>query len=180
MLTVNIPANYRYVETWHFFKVEFNFYVTDTSCSWSAWSGVKFLLLSAQTRLEIVPTSFKKHPVVSLFQQTLRQSPEQRSLARLHFSSYSGTNNANILLTNQNWQRVSNYEYFLTLCVCGREGRSSAVFTRTQHSGCCSYSEKKTIFQLIYGKWNEYSMFTCICASSCLNAMEFKLNWLPL
>lgn len=147
MLTVNIPANYRYVETWHFFKVEFNFYVTDTSCSWSAWSGVKFLLLSAQTRLEIVPTSFKKHPVVSLFQQTLRQSPEQRSLARLHFSSYSGTNDGNILLTNQNWQRVSNYEYFLTLFVCLRSWRTII---------CCVYTH--TTFWLLLLFWKrQYS-----------------------
>lgn len=143
MLTVNVPANYRYVETWHFFKVEFNFYVTDTSCSWSAWSGVKFLLLSAQTRLEIVPTSFKKHPVVSLFQQTLRQSPEQRSLARLHFSSYSGTNDGNILLTNQNWQRVSNYEYFLTLFVCLRSWRTII---------CCVYTHTTSWLLLLFWK----------------------------
>lgn len=144
MLTVNVPANYRYVETWHFFKVEFNFYVTDTSCSWSAWSGVKFLLLSAQTRLEIVPASFKKHPVVSLFQQTLRQSPEQRSLARLHFSSYSGTNDGNILLINQNWQRVSNYEYFLTLFVCLRSWRTIS---------CCVYTH--TTFWLLLLFWKK-------------------------
>lgn len=149
MLTVNIPANYRYVETWHFFKVEFNFYVTDTSCSWSAWSGVKFLLLSAQTRLEIVPTSFKKHPVVSLFQQTLRQSPEQRSLARLHFSSYSGTNDGNILLTNQNWQRVSNYEYFLTLFVCLRSWRTII---------CCVYTH--TTFWLLLLIWKKDNILT--------------------
>lgn len=149
MLTVNIPANYRYVETWHFFKVEFNFYVTDTSCSWSAWSGVKFLLLSAQTRLEIVPTSFKKHPVVSLFQQTLRQSPEQRSLARLHFSSYSGTNDGNILLTDQNWQRVSNYEYFLTLFVCLRSWRTII---------CCVYTH--TTFWLLLLIWKKDNILT--------------------
>lgn len=149
MLTVNIPANYRYVETWHFFKVEFNFYVTDTSCSWSAWSGVKFLVLSAQTRLEIVPTSFKKHPVVSLFQQTLRQSPEQRSLARLHFSSYSGTNDGNILLTDQNWQRVSNYEYFLTLFVCLRSWRTII---------CCVYTH--TTFWLLLLIWKKDNILT--------------------
>lgn len=149
MLTVNIPANYRYVETWHFFKVEFNFYVTDTSCSWSAWSGVKFLLLSAQTRLEIVPASFKKHPVVSLFQQTLRQSPEQRSLARLHFSSYSGTNDGNILLTDQNWQRVSNYEYFLTLFVCLRSWRTII---------CCVYTH--TTFWLLLLIWKKDNILT--------------------
>lgn len=149
MLTVNVPANYRYVETWHFFKVEFNFYVTDTSCSWSAWSGVKFLLLSAQTRLEIVPTSFKKHPVVSLFQQTLRQSPEQRSLARLHFSSYSGTNDGNILLTDQNWQRVSNYEYFLTLFVCLRSWRTII---------CCVYTH--TTFWLLLLIWKKDNILT--------------------
>lgn len=149
MLTVNIPANYRYVETWHFFKVEFNFYVTGTSCSWSAWSGVKFLLLSAQTRLEIVPASFKKHPVVSLFQQTLRQSPEQRSLARLHFSSYSGTNDGNILLTDQNWQRVSNYEYFLTLFVCLRSWRTII---------CCVYTH--TTFWLLLLIWKKDNILT--------------------
>lgn len=148
-MTVNIPANYRYVETWHFFKVEFNFYVTGTSCSWSAWSGVKFLLLSAQTRLEIVPASFKKHPVVSLFQQTLRQSPEQRSLAPLHFSSYSGTNDGNILLTDQNWQRVSNYEYFLTLFVCLRSWRTII---------CCVYTH--TTFWLLLLIWKKDNILT--------------------
>ena len=57
MLAVNVPASHRYVEILHLSNVEFNCYVTDTSCSWFSWLGIKFLVLSAQMWFEIVPTS---------------------------------------------------------------------------------------------------------------------------